>query len=59
MSFTRYTFEDAAGQPYGTFETSDPVAAHDHGRDHQVRVIANEYEFTDSEMIADYTPGAS
>lgn len=53
---TIYTFEDADGRPVEhAGQMTNPMEADGYGRIHRLKVIANEYEFNDSELIADYT----
>ena len=57
MDITVYTLEDANGQPVNdTWSTMDYREARDAGENWQARVIANEYEFSDSHMVDDFTP---
>ena len=53
---SRYTFETSDGQPFGEFVTFDYAAACDYGRENELRVIEHEYEWTDSSLVADYSP---
>lgn len=52
---TVYTFEDADGTE-DTYTTQSAIEAKDRGQRERMRVIANEYEWTDSEMAWDFTP---
>lgn len=54
MTVTVYTFENAAG-PFGSYTTMNLDEATEYGRNNALKVIANEYEFTDSELVADFT----
>lgn len=54
MSITVYSFENAAG-PFGSFTTMDLEEAKEYGRNNALKVIANEYEFADSEPVEDFT----
>ena len=49
-----YTFEDSTGTP-DTYHTYNVFEAEERARKYQQRVIANEYEWTDSEVIFDFT----
>jgi len=51
---TVYTFETADGAPMA-YSMTDAAEAREHGRKFNLRVIANEYEFADSEVAWDYT----
>ena len=55
MSLFVYTFEEADGTE-STWSTQDPREAQDHGRKHGLAVIANEYEWADSEIAWDFRP---
>lgn len=52
-----YAFEDAHGTEQ-TFTTQDPGQAREHARQHELRVIAHTYQWTDSEPVPawDFTP---
>lgn len=50
-----YTFEDAAGDEFGTFSTQEIDDARDYARDNGLRIIANKFCWVDSEVVADYT----
>jgi hypothetical protein len=52
-TITVYTFEDSAGED--TFTTQNPTEAKDRGQRYGMRVIANEYEYSDSEVVWDFT----
>ncbi len=52
---TLYTFEDADGTP-DTFSTFNAREAKDRGSRYRMRVIANTYEFADSETAWDFLP---
>lgn len=45
-TLTVYTFEDAAGCE-DTFSTQDPRVAKERGQKYGLRVLANEYEWTE------------
>jgi len=55
MSVEIYTFEDADGNSFTDWETQDMGEARAFAQEHQLRLIANTYEWSDSEMIEDYT----
>lgn len=57
MDVTLYTFEDSEGgeDTYSTFRASE---AEDYAKKYHMRIIANEYEWSDSEVVADYTTTA-
>jgi hypothetical protein len=60
VSYTRYTIEDGEGCAQDVvFEESEYVLAKDYARARGLRVIANEYESADSEMVDDFTPQAN
>ena len=52
---TVYTFEDERGREQG-FMTQDWVEAKAYALEYQLLVIANEYEFSDSEPVLDARP---
>lgn len=56
-TITVYSFENAAG-PFGSFTTMDLDEAKEYARKGALKVIANEYEFADSELVEDYTDEA-
>ena len=49
-----YGFEDTSGQQCG-FTTYDIDEARQHAEEHGLKVIAYIYEFSDSELVNDYT----
>jgi hypothetical protein len=51
---TLYSFEDAEGNEE-TFTTLNYDEAREHAIQHQLRLIAQTYEYTDQEMLWDYT----
>ena len=51
MTITVYTFEDKNGHEYGTWHTQIAHDARQYAAKYQLRVIANEYEFADSEPV--------
>ena len=53
-TITLYTFEDVDGTE-STYTESDVDKAQMHARDFDLRVIANEYEWADSQVIFDFT----
>lgn len=53
MSITVYTFE---GETYDDYSTQDPEEARERGQRYGMKVIANEYEFSDSEVAWDFSP---
>lgn len=55
-TITVYTFEDAQGAE-DSYTTQNPREAQERGRKYGLRVIANEYEFADSETAWDFRPG--
>lgn len=56
MSITVYTFEGPRDNPYtGEYTTQDYQEADRYASVNGYRLIANEYEWADSEMIEDYT----
>jgi len=52
---TLYTFEDRDGDEGSTFSTFSATEAKDHGERYALRVIANEYEYSDREVAWDFT----
>jgi hypothetical protein len=50
---TVYTFEDSEGGE-DTFTTQKAIEAKDRGQRYGMRVIANDYEWTDSEVAWDF-----
>lgn len=53
-SITVYSFENANG-PFGSYTTQNINDAREYGRNNALKVIANEYEFSDSELVEDFT----
>ena len=51
-----YAFEDANGVEQ-TWTTQSIEEAHAHARRYRYRIIAHVYEWADSEVVEDYTPG--
>ncbi len=56
-SVTLYSFEDANGTPmtYTTFNYRD---AEETAQRNRWRIVAEEYEYSDSQIVADYTDKA-
>jgi hypothetical protein len=54
-SITLYTFEDSDGNEFGSFTTQNYGEAKDYAGKGKLRVIANEFTFEDSSLIADFT----
>ena len=52
-----YSFEDANGSERG-YWTTDAVRAREYAQQNGLRWIANIYEWTDSELVQDYTEGS-
>lgn len=58
MTVTVYTFRDAEDNEFGAFTTQNYRAALDYARGAKVKVIANTFEWSDSEVVDDFTePG--
>jgi len=55
MDIEVYTFEDADGDAFGSWTTQDISEARHYAIRHRLRIIANVYEWTDSELVEDYT----
>jgi hypothetical protein len=55
MTIEVYSFERAEGEPFGSFTTQDITEAQEYARTNGLRIIANVYEWSDSELIEDYT----
>lgn len=55
-TITVFTFEDERGVE-DSFSTQNPIEARDRGRMYRKKVIAHEYEWSDSELAWDFTPG--
>jgi hypothetical protein len=55
MDIEVYTFEDADGAEQG-YTTNDIAEAKRFARHHRLRLIANTFEWTDSELLEDNTP---
>lgn len=53
---TVYTFEDADGQSADDYSTQDYQEAHAYAQKNQYMLIGNEYEWSDSELVEDFTP---
>ena len=56
MEVTLYSFEDAEGNEPTCWTTFKADEAHEHAREHGYKLIANNFEYTDCETVADYTP---
>lgn len=54
MTITVYSFEDKNGLDMG-WTTQDYREAKQHAQEFRLRVIANEFEFADSELVDDFT----
>lgn len=54
-----YTFEDAAGNEFGSYTTQDIREAREYARKYRLRIIARIFEYADSELVEDYTKGSS
>lgn len=52
---TVYSFEGADGTDFGSYTTTNLNEAKEYGRTNALKVIANEYEFSDSELVEDFT----
>lgn len=50
-----YSFEDEDGNEFGGFTTTDIDEAKKYARDNSLVIIANIFEYADSEIVADYT----
>jgi hypothetical protein len=55
MNLEMYTFEDGDGHTV-EFTTQNFQEAKEYAITHSLKLIANTYEFSDSEVLADYTP---
>jgi hypothetical protein len=53
-TITVYTFEDEQGAEQ-VFTTQNPIEAREHGKLYGYKVMANEFEFSDSEVAWDFT----
>jgi len=51
-----YTFEDGDGNSFGSWSTSDYEEAKGYAMENRYRVIANRYDWADSEVVNDFTP---
>lgn len=60
-TLTLYTFEDADGREYGTFTTQDYAEAKGYAAEQKLRLIANEYEWSEAVPVTgdDYTESAA
>lgn len=56
MTLTLYTFEDEFGTQ-DTFTTMDAAEARERARQYGMRLIANEFEYSDREVVEDNTGG--
>ena len=54
MGIRVYTFEQKDGTK-PEFTTQDPNEAKKYAQDNGLKMIANDYEFSDSELVEDYT----
>ncbi len=50
-----YSFEDAGGDEFGAFLTDSYQVATDYAQEYRLRIICNTYEWSDSELVMDYT----
>lgn len=57
-SITVYSFEDKDGNEFGSFTTQDYEEAKRYAAEGRLKVIANEYEWSESFPLEDYTPPA-
>jgi hypothetical protein len=55
MSIELYSFERADGSEDGTYTTFNATEAREYARRYGLRMIANIYEFSDSELVEDHT----
>ena len=53
MSITVFTFQNGAGDE-DTFTTQNVAEANEYARENKRAMIANTYEFDDSEMVEDF-----
>lgn len=56
MTIEVYTFENADGDEWGFFTTQELEEARSYARENKLRLIANTFEWTDSELLEDHTP---
>jgi predicted DNA-binding protein (UPF0251 family) len=54
-TITVYTFEDMHGDDSGTFETQNYDEAKRHAAQYRLRIMANEYEWSEAYPLEDYT----
>jgi hypothetical protein len=57
MKLTVYAFEDGDGQEFGTFTTQDYPEAKSYAIRNGLRVVARNFEYSDTEYLDDYTKG--
>ena len=50
-----FTFENKEGQTAGSYSTTDPQKAKDHGQKYGLKVLAQQYTWEDSELVWDLT----
>jgi hypothetical protein len=50
-----YTFEKKNGEQATDWTTQNPAEAREYGEQNGYMVIANKYEFSDSELVWDFT----
>lgn len=55
MTITVYTFRDADDNEFGCFKTQDYREAIKHASERRLKVIANEFEWSDSWIANDFT----
>lgn len=55
MTIEVYSFQDADGDAATDWTTQNVTEAKDYARTHGYRLIANIYEWVDSEMVEDHT----
>ncbi len=54
MTMTLYTFIDADDNEFGTYTTTVWAEAERYAKEHDLAVVSNEFEWSDSEVAADY-----
>ena len=55
MALTLYSFEDADGNEYGTWTTQNYDEAKKYAARYRLRIIGNEYEWSEAVPLDDYT----
>lgn len=55
MTITVYSFEDRDGNEHGCFTTQDYKEALSYASRYRLRIVANDFEWSDREFLDDFT----